>query len=136
MKRAFAKRSPRIAADAAQLQQVVVNLVVNAVQAMPTGGTLTIGTDTTPAGVTLSVEDTGLGMSEEMHSQIFMPFFTTKDVGKGTGLGLSVVQGIVSAHEGKIDVSSAPGKGTRFDVFLPAHQAAAQPSKQECPNAS
>lgn len=137
VKRELAARSPRITADAAQLQQVVVNLVVNAVQAMPDGGTLTVGTASSPAGATLTVADTGTGMSQEMQSRIFMPFFTTKDVGQGTGLGLSVVHGIVSAHGGKIQVRSAPGQGTRFEVFLPARRATTRPrSKQECRNAT
>ena len=93
---------PDIIADPSQLHQVLVNLVVNAVQAMPGGGTLTIRTGRSDGHVALVVEDTGCGMTEEVRRQIFIPFFTTKDVSEGTGLGLSVVHGIVSAHGGTI----------------------------------
>lgn len=116
---------PKVFADPGQLQQVIVNLAVNAAQAMPHGGTLTIITEKAKNGVMLVVADTGVGLSEEMQSQIFMPFFTTKDVGQGTGLGLSVVHGIVSAHGGNIRVTSRVGKGTRFEVFLPTVNSAA-----------
>ena len=114
---------PEIAADLAQLNQVFVNLVVNAVQAMPEGGTLTICTRGGESSVTLVVEDTGIGMSKEILDKIFLPFFTTKDVDEGTGLGLAVVHGIVSAHRGSINVDSRPGEGTRFEVCLPVSSA-------------
>ena len=120
--RRFARSLPKVAADPGQLQQVIVNLVVNAAQAMPHGGTLSIISEKAKNGVMLIVADTGVGLSEEMKSQIFMPFFTTKDVGQGTGLGLSVVHGIVSAHGGNIRVTSRVGKGTRFEVFLPTEK--------------
>ena len=110
---------PRVTADRGQMQQVLVNLVVNAVQAMPDGGTLTIRTRRESGAVALIVEDTGVGMEPEVRSQIFVPFFTTKDVGQGTGLGLSVVHGIVSAHGGTIMVESAPRRGSRFEIRLP-----------------
>ncbi len=110
---------PEIVADPSQLQQVLVNLVVNAVQAMPSGGRLTIRTDRADGHVLLVVEDTGVGMTEEVLRQAFIPFFTTKDVDEGTGLGLSVVHGIVSAHGGTIKVESEPGRGSRFEVLLP-----------------
>jgi len=106
--------------DPGQLLQVLVNLTVNATQAMPEGGDLTVTTRARDGNVFLAVEDTGCGMSEEILEQIFVPFFTTKDVGQGMGLGLSVVHGIVSAHGGSISVTSEPGKGSRFDVRLPA----------------
>ncbi len=108
-----------IVADPGQLQQVMMNLVVNAIQAMPGGGRLTIRTRNRPGGVTLSVEDTGAGMDEETLREIFNPFFTMKEVGQGTGLGLSVVHGIVTSHGGAIRVESEPGRGSRFDVDLP-----------------
>jgi signal transduction histidine kinase len=111
---------PAITADPSQLKQVLVNLVVNAVQAMPNGGTLTIGTRVGDATVLLFVADTGSGMNAEVVEKIFLPFFTTKDVNAGTGLGLSVVHGIVTSHGGSIHVTSQPGHGTRFDIRLPA----------------
>lgn len=110
---------PRITADRGQMQQVLVNLAVNAVQAMPEGGTLIIRTAHDPASVTLEVADTGIGMDDEVRRQIFVPFFTTKDVGQGTGLGLSVVHGIVTTHGGTIGVDSHPCEGARFTIRLP-----------------
>jgi len=121
--RDLASDLPEIAADLAQLNQVFVNLVVNAVQAMPEGGTLTVGTRTSGSTVSLIVQDTGIGMSKEILDKIFLPFFTTKDVDEGTGLGLAVVHGIVSSHRGSIDVDSRPGEGTRFEVHLPVSSA-------------
>jgi len=110
---------PEITADAAQLNQVMVNLVVNAIQAMPGGGTLTVATRAAADQVVLRVEDNGVGMSDEVLRQVFLPFFTTKDVHEGTGLGLPVVHGIVNSHGGTIDVESTPGRGARFEVRLP-----------------
>ncbi|MHC4413672.1 MAG: sensor histidine kinase [Planctomycetota bacterium] len=110
---------PDINADPSQLNQVLVNLVVNAVQAMPEGGTLTIGTRWEDSKVVLLVEDTGIGISHDIKDKIFLPFFSTKDVEKGTGLGLAVVHGIVSSHGGSIDVESRPSEGSRFTVQLP-----------------
>jgi signal transduction histidine kinase len=105
--------------DPAQLNQVLVNLVVNALQAMPEGGTLTVKTEASSDTILLIVEDTGTGMSEEVMSQIFMPFFTTKDVDEGTGLGLAVVHGIVGAHGGSVEVESEVYRGSRFVVSFP-----------------
>ncbi len=110
---------PDITADPSQIHQVLVNLVVNAVQAMPAGGTLTITTRSAGESVVLAVEDTGVGMDSDVLKQIFVPFFTTKEVGQGTGLGLSVVHGIVASHGGAIHVESQVGKGSRFEVTLP-----------------
>jgi len=109
-----------ILAVPSEMTQVLVNLAVNAIQAMPTGGTLTIRTQQNGNSILLSVEDTGHGMDAATQQRLFTPFFTTKDIGEGTGLGLSVVLGIVSAHGGVIHVESAPGRGARFDVQLPA----------------
>lgn len=121
-------------ADEAQLQNAIINLVVNARDAMPSGGTVTIrtanqtlnaastmGTAIMPAGdyVRIDVADTGTGMSKEIQSKIFDPFFTTKPVGQGTGLGLATVYGIVKQSGGFIDVDSELGKGTSFKVYLP-----------------
>ena len=105
--------------DPSQLQQMLVNLVVNAMQAMPAGGTLTVATRADDASVVLVVGDSGVGMSDEVKKQIYDPFFTTKDVGEGTGLGLSVVHGIVASHRGSINCDSKVGSGTRFEIQLP-----------------
>jgi len=113
---------PTITADPAQLQQVLVNLVVNAEQAMPEGGTLTLATAPGEDTVRLRVEDTGVGMDDEVCEKAFLPFFTTKDVNEGTGLGLAVVHGIVTAHGGTIRVSSEPGRGSTFEVELPVDE--------------
>jgi signal transduction histidine kinase len=112
-------RLPDVIADPSQLQQVLVNLVVNALQAMPNGGTLTIRTGQAGGCVVLEVDDTGVGMSDEIKGRIFLPFFTTKDIDQGTGLGLAVVHGIVTAHGGTVRVDSTPGRGSRFTVELP-----------------
>lgn len=110
---------PPITADSAQMHQVLVNLVVNAIQAMPNGGRLSIGTLAADDQVSLVVEDTGIGMSEDVLKKIFIPFFTTKDVNEGTGLGLAVVHGIITSHGGSIKVESQVNKGSRFIISLP-----------------
>lgn len=110
---------PKVTADPSQLHQVLVNLVVNALQAMPEGGRLTIRTMASNSHVSLIVEDTGTGMTKEVLQQIFIPFFTTKEIGEGTGLGLPVVHGIVTAHGGSIKVDSEVGHGSRFEILLP-----------------
>ncbi len=114
---------PEITADRSQLLQVLTNLVVNSIQAMPHGGSLTITTARDDGHVLLIVEDTGAGMSDEVMKKIFNPFFTTKDVDEGTGLGLSVVHGIVTSHGGTIEVESKVGRGTKFTVRLPVQAA-------------
>ena len=106
--------------DATQLQQVLVNLVKNAAQAMTTGGTLTMQTGENNDGVWVSVTDTGGGIPQEQLNRIFEPFYTTKK--KGTGLGLMIVQRIVRAHNGRIELESHVGKGTTFRVWLPLHE--------------
>jgi two-component system NtrC family sensor kinase len=117
--RELAPDIPEITADPAQIKQVLVNLVVNAVQAMPLGGTLTVSTRSSGSSVRLSVIDSGIGMSKDTLEKAFLPFFTTKDVNEGTGLGLAVVHGIVTSHGGSIDVESQVGQGTRFEIRLP-----------------
>jgi signal transduction histidine kinase len=110
---------PEVLADAPQIHQVLVNLVVNALQAMPNGGKLSISTKTEDEKAVLIVEDSGTGMTQEVLRQVFVPFFTTKDIGQGTGLGLSVAHGIVTSHGGTMDVSTQIGKGSIFKVLLP-----------------
>jgi signal transduction histidine kinase len=132
----------RVKADPAQLEQIVMNLIVNARDAMPKGGKLTIETASANLGrtpvyhlnpcppgdyVRLSVSDTGCGMPPEVQAHVFEPFFTTKEEGKGTGLGLSTVFGIVAQSGGGLDVTSTVGRGTRVDVYLPG--VTAEPEK-------
>jgi two-component system, cell cycle sensor histidine kinase and response regulator CckA len=118
-----------VMADAGQIEQVVMNLVVNARDAMPRGGTLTITTCNirTPTGdyVRLAVTDTGEGMTDEVRARVFEPFFTTKPQGQGSGLGLATAYGIVEQANGQIRVDSAPGKGSSFSVIFPVIDAAA-----------
>ena len=125
---------PVVQVDASMIEQALTNLVVNAIQAMPTGGTISVrlGADviTPPADIEGSVaeyayvcvEDQGVGMTSEQMTHAFEPFFTTKDVGEGTGLGLSVAYGIVRDHGGWIGVASEIGKGSRFSIYLPLAQ--------------
>ncbi len=111
---------PRILASADHLQQVFLNLVNNARDAMASGGTLTLATYRDGADLVAEVRDTGMGMAPEVQRHVFEPFFTTKDVGKGTGLGLAVSYGIVRAHGGELTVESRQGDGAAFRVRLPA----------------
>lgn len=110
---------PGLHADPSQLHQVLINLMVNAVQAMPDGGVLTLHTSHDERKVTLAISDTGVGIDEEVLGKIFLPFFSTKDADHGTGLGLSVVDDIVKSHGGKIIAKSRIGKGTSFTVYFP-----------------
>ncbi len=119
MIRLLGSNVPEIIADPSQLYQVIVNLVVNAEQAIPRGGRITIETTADTKFLYLTIKDTGIGMSHEIMAHIFVPFFTTKDVNQGTGLGLAVVHGIVTAHGGTISVESEPNRGTTFTVKLP-----------------
>ena len=111
---------PSVYADKGQLQQVFMNLILNAAQAMPEGGELTIRTKCDEKSIVIEFEDTGCGISKENLKKIFSSFFTTKGEGKGTGLGLSIVKGIVEKHKGEISVESEEGVGTTFKVCLPA----------------
>jgi signal transduction histidine kinase len=131
IKRRLSQELPDIIADPSQLHQVLVNLVVNAIQATTTGGTVTIDTRAVDQQVVLAIEDDGVGMSAEVLKKIFIPFFTTKDVHEGTGLGLPVVHGIVTSHGGTVSVQSAPGRGARFEIRLP--QASPQQSEEGFP---
>lgn len=115
-------RLPVIEADSVQISQVLVNLITNAIHAMPKGGEITIATKRKQDQVCLMVSDTGSGMTSEVKRKMFEPFYTTKPVGQGTGLGLAVVQGIVEDHTGRIQVSSVLGKGSKFEIVLPVRQ--------------
>lgn len=112
------KANPTIVADPSQIHQVMVNLVVNSMQAMPEGGLITLGTQKQGNNVLFYVSDNGIGMSKEVLEKIFIPFYTTKDINQGTGLGLSVVHGIITTHKGKIEVDSSPGKGSCFKIYF------------------
>jgi PAS domain S-box-containing protein len=114
---------PPVLADRDQLIQVLINLVMNSLHAMPEGGRLGLSLDRENRHVRLGVSDTGHGMPEEIRSKVFEPFFTTKDFGKGTGLGLTVVKGIIEEHGGTIAVESVVDKGTTFWVRLPLEEA-------------
>ncbi|MEK7236196.1 MAG: PAS domain S-box protein [Nitrospirota bacterium] len=117
---------PAVHADRDQLIQVLINLVMNSIHAMPEGGRLRLSLDREDSHVRLGLSDTGHGMPEEIRSKVFDPFFTTKDFGKGTGLGLTVVKGIIEEHGGTIAVESAVDKGTTFWIRFPL--AGAQPA--------
>jgi two-component system NtrC family sensor kinase len=123
---------PRIVCDAAQVQQAVLALAMNGIEAMEPGGVLTIRAQPAPAGggIVLSVADTGCGIPRADLDQVFEPFFTTKEEGKGVGLGLAVVHGVVSHHQGHIDVDSAPGQGTTFTIRLPLRPPPAPPDEE------
>jgi two-component system cell cycle sensor histidine kinase/response regulator CckA len=138
-----------VLADRGQIEQVIINLVVNARDAMPDGGRITISTKTVPhrlrnAGGVVSgvcerllVADNGVGMDNATRDRIFEPFFTTKPVGQGTGLGLSTVHGIVKQSGGELHVATAPGKGTSFTIYFPqvSTAAVAEPQPSSARNA-
>jgi two-component system NtrC family sensor kinase len=120
-------RLPLVLADFDKIQQVFVNIIMNAIQAMPDGGNLTISTSVAKGvrigeslkdTVRIDIKDTGVGISKENMSKLFTPFFTTKEKGKGVGLGLPVVHGIIEQHKGKIKVASESNVGTTFTIYL------------------
>ena len=110
---------PNVSGDIGQLQQAVIALATNAIDAMPHGGTLTLRAIHSNSRVLVQVIDVGIGIEPENMTKIFDPFFTTKDVGRGTGLGLAVCYGILSDHGGRLDVRSTVGVGTTFTITLP-----------------
>ena len=118
--------------DAALLQQVLTNVLMNAIQAMPDGGVIQVQVNSTTRKqesddrqlACITVSDAGMGISDEDLPHIFEPFFTTKDLGQGTGLGLSIAHGIILEHGGWIDVRSKVGHGTTFEILLPMEQPA------------
>jgi two-component system, NtrC family, sensor kinase len=110
---------PQINADHGQIQQAIIALATNAVDAMPSGGTLTFRAKAANNRVTIEIQDSGVGIAPENLSKVFEPFFTTKEVGKGTGLGLAVCYGIITEHGGRLAVRSNVGIGTTFTIFLP-----------------
>ncbi len=123
------RHMPEIPCDASQLQQVIINLVMNAAEAVPEGGQVAVRTqfDKEEDVVLMMVEDTGGGIPEDHQARIFDPFFTTKEASKGVGLGLTVVYGIVESHGGNIELTSEMGKGTIFKVSLPVHPLVEEP---------
>ncbi len=127
---------PMVQGQAVQLEQVILNLALNARDAMPEGGTLTLRTSPSsePGWLLVQVSDTGIGMTPEVQSRIFEPYFTTKAPGKGTGLGLVMAYGIIRSHGGRLEVDSLPGRGSTFTIHLPAApQAAPSPSQPSGP---
>jgi signal transduction histidine kinase len=144
----FADDRMVVMADTTQIDQILFNLVTNARDAMPDGGTITISTDRVSIGddfvaangfgkigayAMLSVSDTGVGMDDATRERIFDPFFTTKEFGRGTGLGLSTVYGIVKQHKGYIRVSSLPLQGTTFSIYLPLAKRAREEARLSAP---
>jgi two-component system NtrC family sensor kinase len=117
----FDPAAPLVSADADQLQQVFLNLLLNARDAMPEGGDLKVSTcyDPRAADVTIEIADTGAGIAPDHLAHVFDPFFTTKPAGRGTGLGLAVCYGIVTAHGGRIEIAPDDSRGTRVRVSLP-----------------
>ena len=136
----LASRLPAVEADPSQIQQVILNLVLNARDAMPDGGSVWISTalseNTAESGALLSIRDSGHGMDEATRASIFEPFFTTKKPGAGTGLGLAAVYGIVTQMGGRIDVESKLNEGTRFGLFFPASATMAQEEDRPRPEPS
>lgn len=124
---------PLIHCMPAQINQVFMNMLLNAAHAIDVHGDITITTKSSDDFVCVSIHDTGCGMAPAVQAKIFDPFFTTKQVGAGTGLGLSVAYGIIKKHHGKIDVESEPGKGSTFTVWLPIEPTNEQQEKQKDP---
>jgi signal transduction histidine kinase len=126
----FSQKLPSILGDPTHLQTLFLNLITNALDAMPKGGVLTIATRQTPQPLSsedkkwieIAITDTGIGITEESRKRIFSPFFTTKKMGEGTGLGLAICEQIAKEHSGKIEVESEVGKGSTFSVHIPVFE--------------
>jgi len=116
--------------DVEALRQIVVNTALNAIQAMPEGGRLTVSTKRTHTRIVIVVQDSGAGIDPVIMNKIFDPFFTTKEVGEGTGLGLAVTYSLVQQMGGSIEVESEPGKGAAFTISLPANQGSAKSARE------
>jgi CheY-like chemotaxis protein/anti-sigma regulatory factor (Ser/Thr protein kinase) len=116
------QKVPVVLGNGAELREILMNLIFNAVDAMPAGGTITLRSEPTESGVKIEVADTGTGMTEEVRQRCLEPFFSTKGE-RGTGLGLSMTFGIIRRHDGFLDIESAPGEGTTFRITLPCHHA-------------
>ena len=116
LKRRQDPKTPLVSFDSQQMRQVIINLIKNALEAMPQGGELTLATRVKPPHLEVSISDTGQGMPPEVKANIFQPYFTTKE--KGTGLGLAITQNILQEHGGSIAVDSAPGQGTTFTLKI------------------
>jgi two-component system sensor histidine kinase HydH len=119
IKKSFPKNLPEVRIDKERIQDVLINILTNAIQAIPSDGLISVSTSSTEGEVQIKISDTGAGIPKENLDKIFKPFFSTKDYGKGTGLGLSFANRVIREHEGKIEVSSSPGKGTTFTITLP-----------------
>jgi two-component system NtrC family sensor kinase len=119
IERNYSENLPLTLGNSSKLQQVFMNLLLNARDAMPNGGELVIRTQSRESVLLIDVSDTGIGIAPENIAKIYDPFFTTKGVGQGTGLGLAVSYGIIQEHKGRIFVESKPGEGTRFRIKLP-----------------
>ncbi|HWQ08151.1 MAG TPA: ATP-binding protein, partial [Holophaga sp.] len=130
VRRRLAPGLPEIQAVPSQMRQVLVNLIINGIQAMPKGGTLTLETRPGKGTIRILVGDTGIGMDGQTIQKIFTPFFTTKDAEHGTGLGLGIVQDIVVSHGGRLSVESRRNAGSRFIVELPAGAAGSSGDRQ------
>jgi two-component system, NtrC family, sensor kinase len=122
---------PLVRCVPAQINQVFMNIMINAAHAIEGMGEITLKTGTSGDEVWISVTDTGKGMPESVRKRIFEPFFTTKPVGQGTGLGLSLAYSIIQKHKGHIEVESAEGVGTTFTLFLPIAGKGEQPTERE-----
>lgn len=121
---------PEIPCIPTQLNQVFMNLLINAVQAISDHGKITISTRREDDLIKITIADTGVGIPAEILNKIFDPFFTTKPIGKGTGLGLSISYSIINKHGGRLEVESLVGSGTTFSVFLPVQQPKSNPDDQ------
>jgi two-component system NtrC family sensor kinase len=123
LKKDLGRNLPQIKGNQHNLQQVFLNIFLNAIQSMPDGGELKVRSYVENSAIKIDIIDTGVGISPENKEKIFVPFFTTKPVGEGTGLGLSVSYGIIRQHHGEISIESELGHGSKFSIILPVSNA-------------